>query len=67
MRAGIPHEGASLLTLRVSRDGGRTYDGPGVLVVPHQGAAEDTDPLAELLADRGWPPCRCPLHRRAGG
>lgn len=64
--AGSPHEGASLITVRVSRDGGRTYDSPGALVVPHQWAAENTDPLTQLLASQ-WPPCRCPLHRQADG
>lgn len=66
MRGGrrVP-EGASLITVRVSHDEGRTYDGPAVLVVPHQWAAENTDPLAQLLAGQ-WPPCRCPIHREAG-
>jgi hypothetical protein len=62
MRAGTPHDGASLITVRVSRDNGRTYDGPAAVVVPHQWAAQNRDPLAELLAAQ-WPPCRCPLHR----
>ncbi|WP_406127986.1 hypothetical protein [Streptomyces sp. NBC_00989] len=65
MKAGTPAEGASLLTMRISRDGGASYEAPATLAVPHQWADENRDPLADLL-NRGWPPCRCPRHREAG-
>lgn len=42
-----------MLTLRVSRDGGRTY-GPA-RVIP---AGADLEPLLSSQ----WPPCRCPRH-----
>lgn len=57
-------EGASVITIRVSCDGGRTYSEPAALAAPHDQAP--ADPLAELLA-ASWPPCQCPIHRAAGG
>lgn len=42
-----------VLTIRVSRDGGRTY-GPPVTVDP------DRDVVPEITSQ--YPPCRCPLH-----
>ncbi|MEU8943565.1 hypothetical protein AB0C97_36855 [Streptomyces goshikiensis] len=42
-----------MLTIRVSRDGGRTY-GPA-RVIP---AGSDLEPLLTSQ----WPPCRCPRH-----
>ncbi len=62
MSAGIRPEGASLITVRVSRDGGSTYDRPDVRVVPHQWKP---DLYTQLLGSR-WSPCRCPRHRQAG-
>jgi hypothetical protein len=59
-------EGASVITIRVSRDGGRTYSEPAALAMPHEAAAETTDPLAQLRA-APWPPCQCPAHRAAAG
>jgi hypothetical protein len=56
-------EGASVLTIRVSRDGGRTYSTAAALAAPHDDAAT-ADPLAQLLA-APWPPCQCPTHRAA--
>lgn len=44
----------ALLTLRVSRDSGRTWASRTVV--------RSTDTLAPLLTSL-WPPCRCPLHR----
>lgn len=59
MRAGRrAPEGASVITIRVSRGGGRTYSEPAALAAPHEAA----DPLAQLLA-APWPPCQCPTHR----
>ncbi|MEU0289921.1 hypothetical protein [Streptomyces sp. NPDC006147] len=63
MRVGRPPAGASVLTVRVSRDGGRTYSAPAALAVPHDDP-QTADVLAQLRADR-WPPCRCPEHRAA--
>ncbi|MFJ9662902.1 hypothetical protein ACIRPR_33745 [Streptomyces griseoflavus] len=54
MNAGTRPSGASVLTIAVSRDGGRTYGPPSTLAAPH---AWPPDP------DTGWPPCRCPRHR----
>ncbi|MFC8408605.1 hypothetical protein ACFUG9_34330 [Streptomyces griseoincarnatus] len=65
MRAGRPPAGASVLTVRVSRDGGRTYSAPAALAVPHPGP-EPVDLPAQIRAVR-WPPCRCPQHRAAAG
>lgn len=42
-----------MLTIRVSRDGGRTY-GPPVEVDP------DRDCTPEITSQ--WPLCRCPRH-----
>ncbi|MFD8954609.1 hypothetical protein ACFV0B_37785 [Streptomyces xanthophaeus] len=42
-----------MLTIRVSRDGGRTY-GPA-RVIP---AGSDLEPLLTMQ----WPPCQCPQH-----
>ncbi|MCX4482166.1 hypothetical protein OOK44_38160 [Streptomyces cellulosae] len=65
MRVGRPPAGASVLTVRVSHDGGRTYSAPAALAVPHT-APEAVDVLAQLRADTDrWPPCRCPQHRAA--
>lgn len=47
-------EGTPLLTIRVSRDGGKTYETTAVV---HSG-----DKLSPLEVST-WPPCRCPLHR----
>ncbi|MFJ9149117.1 hypothetical protein ACIRP7_13810 [Streptomyces sp. NPDC102270] len=58
-------EGASVITIRVSRDGGRTYSGPAALATPHDDAAT-VDPLTQLLT-APWPPCQCPAHRAAAG
>lgn len=58
---GLRPEGASAITVRVSRDGGRTYDRPSAVAIPHQ---ERRDPLAELRDSLTvWPPCQCPRHR----
>lgn len=43
-----------LLTLRVSRDGGRTWE--------TRREIHSTDPLAPLMTSM-WPPCQCPRHR----
>ncbi|MET7738356.1 hypothetical protein ABZT02_44880 [Streptomyces sp. NPDC005402] len=56
-------EGASVITIRVSRDNGRTYIETAALAAPHEAPA---DPLAELLA-APWPPCQCPAHRAVSG
>ncbi|MFC8013294.1 hypothetical protein [Streptomyces cinereoruber] len=45
---------APLLTIRISRDSGRTY-GPPVTVT--------TEDNPQPLASSQWPPCRCPQHR----
>ncbi|MCL7370422.1 hypothetical protein [Streptomyces ardesiacus] len=45
-----------LMTIRVSRDSGRTY-GEQIEVTPD-------DWLPPLQADV-WPPCQCPRHRAA--
>ncbi|MFC8389917.1 hypothetical protein [Streptomyces sp. NPDC057238] len=58
-------EGASVITIRVSRDGGRTYSAPAALATPHDDEARNADPLAQLVA-APWPPCQCPTHRAAG-
>ncbi len=62
MKAGTAPEGASVITIRVSRDSGHTFTEPAALAAPHEAAA---DPLAELIASR-WPACQCPQHRAAG-
>ncbi len=49
--------GRTLLTLRVSRDGGRTYGPPRTVT--------GADTLPPLLTAT-WPPCRCPRCRRGG-
>ncbi|MGW0188173.1 hypothetical protein ACWDV7_20710 [Streptomyces sp. NPDC003362] len=59
-------EGASVITIRVSTDGGRSYSAPTVLAAPHHDEQRPADPLAELLA-APWPPCQCPTHRAAAG
>lgn len=48
---GTADPGRPLLTLRVSRDGGRTW---GARTVVHREA--DLTPLRSSV----WPPCRCP-------
>jgi hypothetical protein len=45
-----------LLTLRVSRDSGRTWDTRRVI--------SNRDNLVPLLTSQ-WPPCLCPKHRDA--
>ncbi|WP_461712327.1 hypothetical protein [Streptomyces sp. DSM 41013] len=57
-------EGASVITISVSRDG-RTYSAPAALAVPHDEEAA-ADPLAQLLA-APWPTCQCPTHRAPAG
>ncbi|MFF8385101.1 hypothetical protein ACF053_15845 [Streptomyces kanasensis] len=47
-----------LLTLRVSRDGGRTWSAPR--------AYRATDRLPPLMSGV-WPPCRCPRCAPAAG
>ncbi|MFJ3162125.1 hypothetical protein [Streptomyces kanasensis] len=49
---------APLLTLRVSRDGGRTWSAPR--------AYRATDRLPPLMSGV-WPPCRCPRCAPAEG
>ncbi|UUS31519.1 MULTISPECIES: hypothetical protein [Streptomyces] len=54
-----PEAGAPpLLTLRVSRDGGRTWSAPRVY--------RATDRLPPLMSGV-WPPCRCPRCAPAAG
>lgn len=48
------------MTLRVSRDGGRTWGRTRVIAPTAEPAPAD-----ENLAL--YPPCKCPRHRRAGG
>jgi hypothetical protein len=43
-----------LMTIRVSRDSGRTY-GPRIDVRPTDNLQPD--------ATSAWPPCQCPKHR----
>lgn len=45
-----------LLTLRVSKDSGKTWE-PEKVFTPD-------DDLAPLTSTT-WPPCRCPIHREA--
>jgi hypothetical protein len=53
-----PAEPRPLMTIRVSRDSGRTY-GPPTRVMP----GDPVPPMAHMT----WPPCRCPIHRDGGG
>ncbi|MDV9190943.1 hypothetical protein R6L23_22475 [Streptomyces sp. SR27] len=50
-----PAIGRTLLTLRVSRDSGKTW-GPLVEVT--------TDDNLVPLNTSAWPPCQCPKHRK---
>lgn len=50
-----PPTGGPRLTIRVSRDSGRTW-GPRHLVIPG-------DRLPEWESS-AWPPCECPKHRQ---
>jgi hypothetical protein len=68
MRGGrrVP-EGASFITIRVSRDGGHTYSSPAALATPHDDPV-NPDPLMQLRRySSAWPPCQCPRHRAAPG
>ncbi|GHJ28769.1 hypothetical protein TPA0910_32020 [Streptomyces hygroscopicus subsp. sporocinereus] len=47
----------TIMTMRVSRDGGKTY-GP---VVVYDSVRDNLPPLM----DSGWPPCTCPGHQVA--
>lgn len=46
----------SLMTLRVSRDGGRTFG-------PVREIRADDRSLSPLDVTSAWPPCQCPRHR----
>ncbi|MFE7620943.1 hypothetical protein [Streptomyces sp. NPDC057496] len=54
MTAAGQQPGPVLMSLRVSRDGGRTY-GP----VREFRRGDDLPPLESST----WPPCQCPRHR----
>jgi hypothetical protein len=42
------------MTMRVSRDGGRSYGAP----------VEVTNAAKTPLFSSVWPPCQCPLHKK---
>lgn len=48
-----------ILTIRVSRDGGKTWDEKKTYVV--------TDKLEPLQPTSSWPACQCPMHRKGDG
>jgi hypothetical protein len=47
-----------LMTIRISRDSGRTY------TEPIEVRANPNRPPSNAWAE-GWPPCQCPTHRAA--
>lgn len=51
---GSEPQGRPLMTLRVSRDGGRTWS-------PIQEIRPDDSGLSPQMLS-AWPPCRCPRH-----